>query len=578
MRKFFSLVWLLAAFTVLGSDRPPKPVSEAKMPNVKVTGFLMFESKLRFLMSDRVILDMCKIPAGSFQMGSPADELGRSRNEVPHQVAITRDFYLGIYEVTQAQWQFVMGNNPSKNKGPNLPVEKVSWNDAKMFCRRLNELYAYKLPREYRFDLPTEAQWEYACRAGTTTALYSGRNLTSKVANCKNLDELGWYKSNSDNKTHPVGKKKPNAWCLYDMYGNVWEWCLDWYAPYSSKTGAFDPTGPKNGKVKILRGGAFCSEAFYNRSASRMTRRADDKFSYLGFRLALVNVENNPKSESKPNEEKFTDDAVNIYLELAKRGDIAAQFNLAECYNKGKGGVAKDPSAAFMWYSKAAEQGHFDAQVWLARYYDRKKNYAEAFKWLSKVAEFGNKDIKNQMANYYFRGHGVKKNNARGWKWVRKAAEAGSPLAMRNLASHNLHIKNFVEAEKWLRRAAETGNSRSQYFMGNFYYKGQGGKTDYAEAVKWYRKAADKKNTDALAMLGELYLKGHGVKQDYAEAAKWYRKAAEQKHSHAQAMLGELYLKGLGVKQDKDEAVKWYRKAAEQGNADAKNMLKKLNN
>ena len=152
------------------------------------------------------------LPAGTFWMGEDLDA---------HKVTLTQPFYLGVYEVTQEQYERVMGKNPSNFKGPQNPVEKVSWDDAVEFCRKLSELPEEKAAgRIYR--LPTEAEWEYACRAGTTTK-YSFGDSESE------LGEYGWFDKNSDRKTHPVGQKQPNKWGLYDMHGNVWEWCSDWY-------------------------------------------------------------------------------------------------------------------------------------------------------------------------------------------------------------------------------------------------------------------------------------------------------------------------------------------------------------
>jgi formylglycine-generating enzyme required for sulfatase activity len=171
------------------------------------------------------------IPPGEFAMGSPKSEPGRWDDETQHLVKITKPFYLSAHEVTQAQYEQVMGKNPSyfsvsgNGKGrvsgdtSQLPVERVSWNDAVEFCRKLSDEEGV----EYR--LPTEAEWEYACRAGTTTAYSFGNDVAQ-------LGEYAWYADNSENTSHAVGEKKPNAWGLYDMHGNVWEWCQDWFGPY----------------------------------------------------------------------------------------------------------------------------------------------------------------------------------------------------------------------------------------------------------------------------------------------------------------------------------------------------------
>ena len=236
------------------------------------------------------ILEMVQIEPGTFIMGSPANELGCYDVEKQHQVTLTKRFYLGKYPVTQKEYQAVMGNNPSYFKGDNLPVEKVSWDDAKRFCSKLNDLKRNELPAGYRFDLPTEAQWEYACRAGTTTALNNGLNLTSEKGRCPNLDEVAWYRENSDGKPHPVGQKKPNAWGLYDMHGNVWEWCNDWFADYPSGA-VTDPTGPASGSYRVIRGGSWDYGAQYCRSAIRFSNNPTYRLNFVGFRVALVPVD-----------------------------------------------------------------------------------------------------------------------------------------------------------------------------------------------------------------------------------------------------------------------------------------------
>jgi hypothetical protein len=224
-------------------------------------------------------------------MGSTTNELGRYDSETQHQVTLTQGYWLGKYEVTQAQYEAVMGTNPSNWKGADLPVEMVSWYDATNFCAKLTaiERAAGRLPEGYEYTLPTEAQWEYACRAGTTTALNSGKNLSDKYE-CPEMDEVGWYWCNSGDKTHSVGQKQPNAWGLYDMHGNVWEWCLDWYGEYPASS-VTDPTGASTGSNRVIRGGSWYSYAYGCRSARRDNYNPVYFSNYGGFRVVLSPVQ-----------------------------------------------------------------------------------------------------------------------------------------------------------------------------------------------------------------------------------------------------------------------------------------------
>ncbi|UXE63709.1 MAG: SUMF1/EgtB/PvdO family nonheme iron enzyme [Woronichinia naegeliana WA131] len=222
-------------------------------------------------------LEMVKIPAGSFTMGS--DEYDGEKPK--HQVKL-QEFYLGKYPVTQEQYQAVMGKNPSNFKdNPKNPVEQVSWNDAQEFCKKLNQLIAGK-----DFRLPTEAEWEYACRAGTQTRYYFGDDAAK-------LGDYGWYDENSGSKTHPVGQKKPNDWGLYDMSGNVWEWCEDpYHDSYANKPENIKNNGntiwsSSDASLRVLRGGSWFFDSRLCRSADRYWFDADFRFDLIGFRLVL---------------------------------------------------------------------------------------------------------------------------------------------------------------------------------------------------------------------------------------------------------------------------------------------------
>jgi formylglycine-generating enzyme required for sulfatase activity len=240
------------------------------------------------------------IPKGTFMMGSPEIEEGHQKDENQHEVTISKGYYLGVYEVTQAQYEKVNGKNPSLyqgaivgNENADLPVENVSWHDAVEFCKMLSDLpEENKAGRVYR--LPMEAQWEYACRAGSKTA-YSFDDEEDL------LPEYGWFNRNSSNRTHTVGLLEPNAWGLYDMHGNVWERCSDWYGEYP-KGAVRNPTGPKVGSDRVCRGGSWNGVASYCRSALRYWYVPSFRNNYLGFRLALSypsGIPKSPKADSK---------------------------------------------------------------------------------------------------------------------------------------------------------------------------------------------------------------------------------------------------------------------------------------
>ena len=212
-------------------------------------------------------MEMIYVAPSTFMMGSPVSEVGRDANETQHQVTLTKGYWLGKYEVTQAQWQSVMGSNPSKFQGGSRPVEQVSWEDCQRFIDTVNS----QLNCGAR--LPTEAEWENACRAGTL-GLYGGNG---------DLEDMGWYSGNSGRETHFVGRKHANAWGFHDMHGNVFEWCGDWYGNYDDIL--TDPTGPSVGKYRVVRGGGWGYDARWCRSALH-TWFEPDKHSWVcGFRL-----------------------------------------------------------------------------------------------------------------------------------------------------------------------------------------------------------------------------------------------------------------------------------------------------
>ena len=229
------------------------------------------------------------IAPGGFVMGSPPGEAGRSDDEGPQtEVRISRGFWLGIFLVTQEEWKAVaedasgLNAEPSYFRGARLPVEQVSWNDCEVWLRELNAIEEGQLPWNFEYRLPTEGEWEFACRAGTTTRFHCGDSDHP-------LTDYAWYSGNSRSQTHPVGEKKPNGWGLYDLHGNVWEWCHDWYGPLNGGRGGTvtDPTGPIFGTKRVMRGGSFGVAAARCRSAYRVWNEPRYRDYTLGFRVAL---------------------------------------------------------------------------------------------------------------------------------------------------------------------------------------------------------------------------------------------------------------------------------------------------
>ncbi|TAE75229.1 MAG: formylglycine-generating enzyme family protein [Verrucomicrobia bacterium] len=221
-------------------------------------------------------MSFCWCPAGEFLMGSPESEDDRGDDEDQVKVTLSKGFWMAKTEVTQTQWEAVMGENPSEFKGGSRPVENVSWNDAQEFLQKLNGRLGNA--DGGKMVLPTEAQWEYAARAGQH-GVYAGGGL----------DEVAWFDGNSGDETHPVGTKKANAWGLHDMSGNVWEWCQDWYD--DELPGGTDPSGPESGAYRVFRGGGWFSNADYCRVADRDNSRIPSpQYDYVGFRVARSSV------------------------------------------------------------------------------------------------------------------------------------------------------------------------------------------------------------------------------------------------------------------------------------------------
>ena len=251
----------------------PKPSPKTKTnPKPKPTPTVNRQAEL-----NKLINNMVYVSGGTFTMGATSEQGSDAYDdEKPTHSVTLSSFYLCKYEVTQALWRAVMVNNPSSFKANSLPVENVSWNDCQTFISRLNNLTGKN------FRLPTESEWEYAARGGNRSRgyKYSGSNVLSDVA---------WYDDNSGSKTHPVGSKSPNELGLYDMSGNVWEWCSDWYGTYSSSSQT-NPTGVSSGSNRVYRGGSWINDSRYCRSSDRCGSAPDYRCNRLGLRLALSQI------------------------------------------------------------------------------------------------------------------------------------------------------------------------------------------------------------------------------------------------------------------------------------------------
>ena len=232
------------------------------------------QSTIETIVVNGVKFNMVKIKGGTFRMGATSEQSNYDNDEKPVHSVTLSDYYMGETEVTQELWEAVMGSNPSRFMGDNQrPVERVSWDDCQEFIKKLNQLTG----KEFR--LPTEAEWEYAARGGKYSRGY-------KYSGSNNSDEVAWYGTNSGDKTHPVATKKANELGLYDMSGNVLEWCNDWYGDYHSNSQT-NPTGPSQGEYRVLRGGSWDFNDGGVRVSDRLNFTPDFRFIYYGLRLAL---------------------------------------------------------------------------------------------------------------------------------------------------------------------------------------------------------------------------------------------------------------------------------------------------
>lgn len=248
--------------------------------------------RLNLDLGQGVYLELARIPSGDFLMGTD----DRNSDEwPPHRVMLPAGFWMGIHEVTQAEWQQVMGENPSQFKGPNHPVERISWKDTQDFLKRLNHQVGSQLPAGVQARLPTEAEWVYACRAGTRTKYWFGDDESElskygNYADAAETVEISWRDLQHNDRfsgTAPVGSYPPNPWGLYDMHGNVWEWCADWYGPYPTNE-VVNPAGPRDGHRRVIRGGGWGVTAEDCRSANRYRFKPEVNGANIGLRIVVA--------------------------------------------------------------------------------------------------------------------------------------------------------------------------------------------------------------------------------------------------------------------------------------------------
>jgi len=385
------------------------------------------------------------LPAGSFRMGDPSGKGDEDERPV-HQVELDSPFYMGAFEVTQRQYELLMGKNPSQWKGKDHPVDNVSWRDVTAFCNLLSRLPEEKTAgRVYR--LPTEAEWEYACRAGTQTHFNCGDDPEA-------FAKAAWFKQNSQNQTHPVGTKAPNAWGLHDMHGNIWEWCQDWYGNYPNSR-VKNPQGPSSGSKRVLRGGAFGSSPVVCRSESRhrFPPEAATDFIGIGFRVIISSA-----SSSNAN------DRIEQLFERAEKGDVRAQFEVGLLYEEGEF-VPQSTSTAVAWYRKAEEQGLVAAKYKLGVHAmcdpPNPQTFADGMKWIQEAAKQGDPDAQQRVAIWHYTGLNV-------------PADHGTSVS-----------KDLALARAWSMKAAKQGNVSAMGTLGLMDFYGEGGPKDYVTAYAW---------------------------------------------------------------------------------------------
>ena len=550
--------------------------------------------------------EMVVVPAGEFMMGSPENKWRSEGSERPiHPVAVRQPFAIGKYEVTSDEWDACVDDGGCNNYRPNdaergkLPVTGVSYWDAKAYTEWLSR----KTGHAYR--LPSEAEWEYAARAGTTTHYHFGRIISSSQAS------YGY-----GSKTVAVGSYPSNAFGLHDVHGNVSEWTEDcWSQGYAGAPTDSNIRTVGDCPFRVLRGGSAKDANERVRSASRTQLSVGNRNGRNGIRVARAlppsgdYASNAPKANLREpaNEVLPLDQRMHAVtnanvrsgpstshdrLKTLKSGDVVSVTGRTEdgewyrvdfaggrvgyvFKNLLKGRREWEMTTYFPDCSNCADIIPYFAAL-------ERGDYAEVLRNIQPLAEKGNAAAQSILGAMYLTGKGVAQDVAEAKGLFHKSADQGSAILQFKIGnvyrSGKGATRDRFEAVKWYRRAADQGSADAQLALASMYEEGEGAEYDdveydEAEALKWYRIAADQGSAQAQYLLGLHYYYDEEDRLDPDEAVNWYSKAADQGHIPAQQKLGSMYEEGEGVEYDATEAVKWYRKAADQGDILAQEQL-----
>jgi len=533
-------------------------------------------------------MEFVLIPAGKFTM-----ELrqffahGQAISALPSTEMTIAPFLMSKYECTQTIWNNVMGNVTITSA--NNPISSVTWNECIEFCKKT------------RLNLPSEAQWEYACRAGSETNFFWGNNDK----------ELNQYIVTK--QIAPVGSKKPNAFGLYDIMGNVSEWCLDRFHPTYNTRPRNEMPWIEEGRNRVIRGSNIRDvDSNFHRSGIRREEDSNASRATIGVRFVFLSQANaivwnqdineaiekklDKISDKKSGHKESADEKYQLGLmylkqknfekarqnfELAmEQGNVDAQNALGCMYYAGHG-IARDVTKAKLLFEKAANQGLPAAQSNLGRMYytgiGLPQDFEKAYLLYTKAAEQNYATAQYSLGQMYEKGLGVKQDFQKARYWYEKAANLGDEdaqfaLGFAYFAGQNVP-QDFQKAYIFIEQAAKQGNAQAQNLLSIMYQNGQGVKVDFQKAYFWLMKAANQNEPNSLTQLGIFYTIGKGEKKDLAKARMLFEKAANKGHKSAQFLLANMYYKGQGVKQDFAKARLWLEKAANQGDNSAQNLL-----